>query len=31
MVVMPGIDVHKDTHTTVAADEVGRRRGERTR
>jgi transposase len=30
MVVMLGVDVHKDTHTTVAADEVGRPRGERT-
>jgi transposase len=29
MVVMLGVDVHKDTHTTVAADEVGRQRGER--
>lgn len=30
MVVMLGVDVHKDTHTTVAADEVGRQVGERT-
>lgn len=30
MVVMLGVDVHKDTHTTVAADEVGRGQGERT-
>lgn len=29
MVVMLGVDVHKDTHTTVAADEVGRQLGER--
>lgn len=29
MVVTLGVDVHKDTHTTVAADEVGRRQGER--
>ena len=27
--VMLGVDVHKDTHTTVAADEVGRQLGER--
>jgi transposase len=30
MVVVLGVDVHKDTHTTVAIDEVGRRCGERT-
>jgi transposase len=30
MVVMLGVDVHKGTHTTVAADEVGRQLGERT-
>lgn len=30
MVVMLGVDVHKDTHTAVAADEVGRAQGERT-
>ena len=30
MVVMLGVDVHKDTPTTVAADEVGRPQGERT-
>lgn len=30
MVVMLGVDVHKDTHTVVAADQVGRRLGERT-
>ena len=29
MVVMLGVDVHKDTHTAVAADEVGRWLGER--
>lgn len=29
MVVMLGVEVHKDTHTAVAADEVGRGRGER--
>ena len=30
MVVMLGIDVHKDTHTTVVADEVGRQQAVRT-
>lgn len=30
MVVVLGIDVHKDTHTTVAVDEVGRQIGQRT-
>lgn len=30
MVVVLGVDVHKDTHTTVAVDGVGRRCGERT-
>src|SRR6201991_51037 len=30
MVVVLGVDVHKDTHTAVAVDEVGRNRGERT-
>jgi transposase len=30
MVVVLGVDVHKDTHTTVAVDEVGRRLSERT-
>jgi transposase len=30
MVVMLGVDVHKDTHTAVAADEVVRAVGERT-
>lgn len=29
MVVMLGVDVHKDTHTTVAANEVGKQIGER--
>jgi transposase len=27
--VMLGVDVHKDTHTTVAVDDLGRRQGER--
>ena len=30
MVVMLGVDVHKDTHTVVAADQAGRKIGERT-
>jgi transposase len=30
MVVMLGIDVHKDTHTIVGADQAGRKIGERT-
>src|SRR5215831_21224772 len=30
MVVMLGVDVHKDTHTIVGADEAGRKVGERT-
>jgi transposase len=30
MVVMLGVDVHKDTHTIVGVDEVGRKVGERT-
>jgi transposase len=30
MVVMLGVDVHKDTHTIVGVDQVGRRVGERT-
>ena len=30
MVVMLGVDVHKGTHTTVGADQVGRQLGERT-
>ena len=30
MVVMLGVDVHKDTHTIVGADPVGRQIGERT-
>ena len=30
MVVMLGVDVHKDTHTIVGTDELGRRIGERT-
>jgi transposase len=30
MVVMLGVDVHKDTHTIVGVDEVGRKIGERT-
>ncbi len=30
MVLTVGVDVHKDTHTAVVADEVGRQRGQRT-
>ena len=30
MVMVLGVDVHKDTHTVVAVDEVGRANGERT-
>ena len=30
MVVMLGVDVHKDTHTIVGADQAGRKIGERT-
>jgi transposase len=30
MVVMLGVDVHKDTHTIVGTDELGRRIDERT-
>ena len=30
MVMVLGVDVHKDTHTVVAVDQVGRAHGERT-
>ena len=30
MVMVLGVDVHKDTHTVVAVDDVGRAHGERT-